>query len=40
VPVRWAHSPATKINMLRDSLQMFLEVFLIRWNAIRGKYKK
>jgi glycosyltransferase involved in cell wall biosynthesis len=39
VPVRWAHSPATKINMLRDSLQMFAEVFLIRWNAIRGKYK-
>ncbi len=40
VPVRWAHSPATKINMLRDSLQMFLDVFVIRWNAIRGRYRK
>ncbi len=40
VPVRWAHSPATKVNMLRDSLQMFLDVFVIRWNAIRGRYRK
>ena len=40
VPVRWAHSPATKVNMMRDSVQMFLDVFLIRWNALRGRYHK
>jgi glycosyltransferase involved in cell wall biosynthesis len=40
VPVRWAHSPATKVNMLRDSVQMFLDVFVIRWNAIRGQYRR
>ena len=40
IPVRWAHSPATKVSMLRDSLQMFLDVFIIRWNALRGKYPK
>jgi glycosyltransferase involved in cell wall biosynthesis len=40
VPVRWAHSPATKVNMLRDSVQMFLDVFVIRWNAVRGRYRK
>ncbi|PWT85019.1 MAG: glycosyl transferase [Proteobacteria bacterium] len=40
IPVRWAHSPATKVNMLRDSVQMFLDVFLIRWNAIAGRYPK
>jgi dolichyl-phosphate beta-glucosyltransferase len=40
IPVRWAHSPATKINMLRDSIQMFLDVFTIRWNALRGRYPK
>jgi glycosyltransferase involved in cell wall biosynthesis len=39
-PVRWAHSPATKVNMLRDSVQMFLDVFAIRWNALRGRYPK
>lgn len=38
IPVRWAHSPATKVNMLRDSVQMFLDVFTIRWNAIVGRY--
>ena len=40
VPVRWAHSPATKVSMLRDSLQMFADVFVIRWNGLRGLYKK
>lgn len=39
VAVRWAHSPATKVNMLRDSIQMFLDVVIIRWNAIRGRYR-
>jgi glycosyltransferase involved in cell wall biosynthesis len=39
VAVRWAHSPATKVNMLRDSVQMFLDVVIIRWNAIRGLYR-
>ena len=40
VPVRWAHSPATKVSMLTDSVQMFLDVFVIRWNALRGRYRK
>jgi hypothetical protein len=40
VPVRWAHSPATKVSMLKDSLEMFLDVFVIRSNALRGRYRK
>jgi glycosyltransferase involved in cell wall biosynthesis len=40
IPVRWAHSPATKVSMLRDSLQMFLDVFMIRWNALSGRYPR
>lgn len=40
IPVRWAHSPATKVNMLRDSVLMFLDIFTIRWNALRGRYPK
>lgn len=40
IPVRWGHSPATKVNMLRDSLQMFLDVFVIRWNSVRGRYPR
>jgi len=40
IPVRWGHSPATKVSMLRDSLQMFLDVFVIRWNALLGRYRR
>lgn len=40
IPVRWAHSPATKVNMVRDSVQMFLDVFTIRWNAMLGRYRR
>ncbi len=40
IPVRWAHSPATKVSMLRDSAQMFLDVFSIRWNALLGRYPR
>jgi glycosyltransferase involved in cell wall biosynthesis len=40
VPVRWAHSPATKVSMMRDSVQMFLDVLVIRSNALRGRYRK
>jgi len=40
IPVRWGHSPATKVSMFRDSIQMFLDVFTIRWNSIRGRYPR
>ena len=40
IPVRWGHSPATKVSMLRDSLQMFLDVFVIRWNSLLGRYPR
>jgi len=40
IPVRWSHSPATKISMMRDSFQMFADVLIIRWNALCGRYAK
>ena len=40
IPVRWGHSPATKVNMMRDSLQMFIDVFQIRWNSLTGRYPR
>ena len=39
VPVRWAHSEGTKVSMFRDSLNMFLDLVRIRWNALRGRYR-
>jgi glycosyltransferase involved in cell wall biosynthesis len=40
IPVRWGHSPATKVSMVRDSIQMFIDVFTIRWNSLRGRYPR
>lgn len=40
IPVRWGHSPATKVSMFRDSLQMFIDVFTIRWNSVMGRYPR
>jgi hypothetical protein len=40
IPVRWGHSPATKVSMLHDSIQMFVDVFTIRWNSLRGRYPR
>jgi dolichyl-phosphate beta-glucosyltransferase len=40
VPVRWAHDPATKVHVLRDSLLMFADLIYIRWNALAGRYPK
>ena len=40
IPVHWGHSHATKVNMMRDSIQMFLDVFTIRWNALRRRYPR
>jgi dolichyl-phosphate beta-glucosyltransferase len=38
VPVRWAHDPATKVHVLRDSLVMFGDLVYIRWNSLLGRY--
>jgi dolichyl-phosphate beta-glucosyltransferase len=38
IPVRWAHDPATKVNVLTDSLQMLIDLVGIRWNAFVGNY--
>jgi glycosyltransferase involved in cell wall biosynthesis len=40
IPVRWGHSPATKVNMFHDSIQMFLDIFTIRWNWLLGRYPR
>ena len=38
IPVRWSHDPATKVNVFRDGVGMFLELLVIRWNSLRGVY--
>jgi dolichyl-phosphate beta-glucosyltransferase len=38
IPVRWSHDSATKVNVIGDGMQMFVELLVIRWNALRGFY--
>jgi dolichyl-phosphate beta-glucosyltransferase len=38
IPVRWSHDAGTKVNVAADGMRMFLELILIRWNAVRGLY--
>jgi len=40
VPVRWNHSPATKVHYLRDPLLMTLDLVVLRWRALTGQYEK
>jgi dolichyl-phosphate beta-glucosyltransferase len=40
VPVRWAHHPATKVHVLRDSLLMFGDLIYIRWNWLIRRYPR
>ena len=40
VPVRWAHDPATKVNVASDSIAMFLDLIVIRWNSLTGRYPR
>lgn len=38
VPVRWNHSPGTKVSMVGDSVEMFTDLLRIRWWDWKGKY--
>jgi dolichyl-phosphate beta-glucosyltransferase len=38
IPIDWYFNADSKINVLRDSLRMFLDLLLIRRNARRGFY--
>lgn len=38
IPVRWKHNPDSRVSF-RSYIQVFLDVFKIRWNLITNKYK-
>jgi len=38
VPVAWSHREGTRINPIVDGIRMLGEIFVIRWNALSGKY--
>jgi hypothetical protein len=38
IPVAWSHREGTRINPLVDGMKMFVEMLVIRWNSLSGKY--
>lgn len=38
VPVRWINSPASKVGLVRGSMEMFWDLLRIKLNIIRGVY--
>jgi glycosyltransferase involved in cell wall biosynthesis len=40
VPIPWYFNPESHISVIRDSLQMALDIFKIRINAASGKYEQ
>jgi dolichyl-phosphate beta-glucosyltransferase len=39
VPVRWINSEETKVDVVRDSARMLIDLFKVRWNDLRGFYR-
>jgi glycosyltransferase involved in cell wall biosynthesis len=40
VPVRWSHDPATKVHVIGDSIRMFGDLLVIRWNWLCDRYAR
>lgn len=38
IPIQWHYDPDSKVNAIRDALQMLGDIFRIHLNAQRGKY--
>lgn len=38
IGIPWYHDPNSKVRVLRDSFRMLTDLFLIRWNHIKGSY--
>lgn len=38
IPIQWHYDPDSKVNAIRDALQMLGDIFRIHLNARRGKY--
>jgi dolichyl-phosphate beta-glucosyltransferase len=39
VPIDWYYGASSKVSPVRDTIRMFQEVFQVRWNDLRGRYR-
>ena len=40
VPVNWVHQPGSRVSLVRDSLRMLRDLFVIRGRVLRGDYDR
>ena len=40
IPIPWYFNPESKVKVIRDSAQMAFDLFVIRWNSMRGIYRQ
>ena len=40
VPITWYYHPQSRISPVRDSIAMMIEVLRVRWNGLRGLYRR
>jgi len=40
IPVQWYYANESKVDPLQDSLRNFQDVVRVRWNELRGRYKR
>ncbi len=40
VPVQWYYAPGTKVNPLKDTFRMIKDILKVRYNDLRGLYRK
>ena len=38
IPIPWYFNPESKVSVLRDSVNMALDLLIIRFNSLRGRY--
>jgi dolichyl-phosphate beta-glucosyltransferase len=39
LPVTWINDPDSRVNPIKDSLKMFIDLLKVRFNSIKGLYK-
>ncbi len=39
IPVSWVDDPRTRVILIKDSIQSFADLMVIRWSDLQGKYR-
>jgi glycosyltransferase involved in cell wall biosynthesis len=40
IPITWSHRESSRVEPVRDTLRMLGDILRVRWNDIRGEYKR